>query len=78
MVPFSAKYMTSNSWLFVIFALSLTAYEIFANQLKFQKFEFENEGQEEKNRTCAVRLEMFDFSFFSKFQLPGNIILCKS
>ena len=45
-------------------ALSLTFYEIFANQIERQKSDLESEGQvhvnEEKNGTCTIRLEMVD------------------
>ena len=41
-------------------SLSLTVYAIFANQIKFQKFDLENEGQEVENETCAVRLIIFN------------------
>ena len=42
----------------VMFALALTIYEIFASQIKFQKFDFENEGQGHGGH--AIRMEMFD------------------
>ena len=47
----------------VMFALSLVVYEINANQDKCQKLNIQNEGRGQgvqKNRTCAIRLEMSD------------------
>ena len=45
-------YMTA----IVIFALSDTVYEIFANKIKCQKLnlEFEGQGQEKKDGTCII------------------------
>ena len=44
MAPFDAKYLTSYLMAIVMFALSLTVYETFANQEKCHKFDLENEG----------------------------------
>ena len=66
-----------------MFAPALISYEIFANQIKFQKLDLEHEGQgqlvkvKKENCTCAMRLKMFDSIFFSEFLLSGNIYLCK-
>ena len=69
MAPFDGKYMTSNLMAIVIFALSLTIYEIFENQIKRKKFNLDNEEQGRgENGTCATRLEMFKFICdFSEF-----------
>ena len=55
-MPFDGKYMTSCLWAIVMFALSLTVYEIFANKIKYQKFDLEMNVNinDEKNRTWAV------------------------
>ena len=45
MAPFDDKYPTSYPMAKVMFALSATICEIFANQVKYQKFYLENEGQ---------------------------------
>ena len=46
----------------VMFALSITIYDIFANQIKRQKFDLENDGQGQggENITYTIRLEMFE------------------
>ena len=45
----------------IMFALSVTIYEIFANKVKCKKIDLENEGQrqEGENETCAIQLQMF-------------------
>ena len=63
MALFDGKYMNSYLTAIVMFALSLTIYEIFANEIKFQKCDLENEGQvlkvkKEKDGTCTIRLRM--------------------
>ena len=45
MAPFDGKYMTIYLMAIVMFALSLTNYKMFANQIKCQNFDFENEDQ---------------------------------
>ena len=50
MAPFVGKYVSSCEGNSIV--CSLTIYEIFAMKVKVKK---------EKNRSCAVRLEMFDF-----------------
>ena len=66
----------------VVFALSLTSYELFANQENCINFDLENEGQGQgvekldlRLSTRTVRIHIGDF--FSEFYLPGNIRLCK-
>ena len=46
----------------VMFALSITICEIFANEIKCQTFYIKNEGQDqgEEKRVLRYRLEMFD------------------
>ena len=61
MIPFDGKYMTSYWIVIAMFTLSLTIYQIFANQVKCQASDLENEGQGRENGTCAIRLEMFDY-----------------
>ena len=58
MAPFDGKYMTSYLMTIAMFALSHTVNDIFANQIKCQKFDVENEGwdQRRKKGTCAIRL----------------------
>ena len=52
-MPFDDKYMTSYMMTIVTYALSLTTYNIFAKQIKCQKFDLDNEGQgEEKQNLC--------------------------
>ena len=55
--------MTSYPMAIVIFTLFLTVCDIFASQEKYQNFDLENEGQcqEVEDRTCPIRLEMYDF-----------------
>ena len=43
-----------------IFTLSVTVYEIFANEIKCQKFDLAHEGHGRENWSRAVRLEMLD------------------
>ena len=55
MAPFDGKYQTSYLTAIVMFALSLTVYEIFANLIKCENFYLENEGQgegREKGNLC--------------------------
>ena len=47
MAPFDGKYITSYLIAKVIFAPSLTIYEICANKIKFQKFDIKNEEKTE-------------------------------
>ena len=54
--------MTSYLLAIVVFALSLTIYEIFANLIKLQNFDLEIEGQVMENkRTGNVRFHIGDF-----------------
>ena len=60
--------MTSYVLAIVIFALSRTIYEIFANQIKCQKFDLQNEDQrlgenrDLRHTTRNVRFHIGDFS----------------
>ena len=58
----------------VMFALSITIYEIFANKIKFPNFDLKNEGQGEEGEKngsslAQIRLEMFKstLKIFSEF-----------
>ena len=80
--------MSSYMKAIVMFALSLTIYEIFFKQLKCQKFDPENVGQDVggenlRHSTENVRFIIGDFFqnfsylgiyFYAKF---GNILVCK-
>ena len=44
MLPCNGIYMTSYLLTIVTFAVSVAIYALFANQIKFQKFDLENEG----------------------------------
>ena len=50
----------SDTLAIVMYALTLTVYEIFANQINCQNFDLENEGQGTRveSETCAIPLEM--------------------
>ena len=63
MTPFDGKFLTSYLMSLVMFALSLTIYEIFANQIKCQNLDLESEGQggEKHHSTKNVRLHIDDF-----------------
>ena len=52
--------MTSYLTAIVMFAVSLTIYEIFAKQIKCKSLILEMQIKEEENGTVAIRLEMFD------------------
>ena len=69
MAPFDGRYITSYVMAMVMFALSLTMYDILAKQIKGKKFDHENEGQGPgtKHVICTIRLEMFDSIYRSKF-----------
>ena len=56
------RYMTSYLMAIVMFALSLTFYEIFANKEKCLNCGLENEGKvkEQKNGACAIQIEIFE------------------
>ena len=56
------KYMTSYLMKIGMFSLSLTIYEIFANQIKCPNFDIEMKVKmkDEKDRLCNIRMEMFD------------------
>ena len=56
MTPFDCKCMNSYLREIVLFALSLTVYEILKQNMKFQQFYLEN--KEEKSGTCTMRLEI--------------------
>ena len=45
MAPFCDKYPTSNLFVIVMFVLSLTFYEIFANKEQCKQVDLENEDQ---------------------------------
>ena len=45
MAPFDGEYMTSYFMAMVLFALSVTVYEIFAIRVNRQTFDLGNEGQ---------------------------------
>ena len=60
MVPFDGKCSTSYLMAIVMFALSLTVYEIFANLIIFQNIDLEMKVKEWKNETYAIRLKIFD------------------
>ena len=45
MAPFDDKYGTFSVILTVMCVPFVTIFEIFANQIKFQKFDLENEGE---------------------------------
>ena len=53
--PFNGKYPTSSLMIIVMFALSLTIYEIFTNKEKFQNVDLENEGQDQGGEKQALR-----------------------
>ena len=61
MAPFDGKFETSYLMAIVMRALSLTIYEIFANQIKCKKLtlKMKVKVKKEKNWTCANRA-MFD------------------
>ena len=68
MASFDGRYMTSYSIAIVIFALSFTIYEIFANQIKCEKFDLDNESQAQAGemREFALRLAVHFDDFFSR------------
>ena len=73
-MPIESLNMTSYMMTIVMFALiSLTIYEIFANEIKYQKFDLENEGHQrvKQARLCAIRLETFD-SFRDFLRILGK------
>ena len=57
-------------------ALSLTIYKIFANQIKFQKFDLENESQCQEGEKRDLRHSIGNVRFitgeFSELYLPAN------
>ena len=60
--PFDGKYLTSFLIVIVMFALSLTNYEIFANQEKCQNFYLESECQGQCSRRTV--LTPFDWNLY--------------
>ena len=67
-VPFDGKYMTSSLMAIVIFVLSVTIWEIFTKQEKFQNFSLENEAQDQgaeerdlRHSAGNVRLHIDEF-----------------
>ena len=45
LAPFNCKYITRHLMVIVVIALSITIYEIYANQINGHKYEIVNEGQ---------------------------------
>ena len=39
-----------------VYPIAVTIYEIFTNEIKSQKFDRKNEGQEGENGTCTIPL----------------------
>ena len=76
-LAFEGKYLTSHMMVIIMFALSLTIYEIFANQEICKHFTSELKGKvkEYKRPTCTIRLEVFGFIF--RIVLSGNMRLRK-
>ena len=60
--PFNSKCLTFYLKAITTFTLSLTAYEIFANQIKYPSLNLKMKVMVKKNKNWidAVRLEMFD------------------
>ena len=61
-------------------AISVTIYEIFANQMKCKKFDLENECQGQRGEKLDLRHSIENVRlvfFFIEFLLPSNIRLCK-
>ena len=71
--------MTSYLISIVVFALSLTVYVIFENQMKRNKFDIENEGQgqgvEKLNSYHSIKnkISVLYRGYFSEFYLPDII-----
>ena len=45
MAPFDGKSVTSNLMAILIYALTVTIYNVFASEIKCKKFDLENEDQ---------------------------------
>ena len=76
MAPIDGKYMTFSLMTMIIFALYLTIYDTFSNQIKCQKFDLENEGKGQRwdnldlrRSTGNVRIYI---GVFPEFLLPAK------
>ena len=82
LTPFDGKYTTFYSMTTASFALSLTIYEIFSNQIKFHKFYLENKGQdhggEKQDLRRSTRNDRFYIiDFFFRILATLEHTLCK-
>ena len=69
------KYVNSYLMTMVICAISVTIYNIIANPIKYQTFDFEKiqgHGKQGENEKCAIRLSMF--YFFSTLVISQNTV----
>ena len=81
MASFKGKYITSYLMTMVMFALSLTIYEIFENQIKCKMFYLKNEGQGQVGkrdlRHSTGNVRIFIGNFLQNYSFPEKYAYAK-